>query len=122
MSRIAVGYADGSVALLDFSDQPSIPEVKNQTGAILALSFSPNGEQFASASADGTIKVWEVNTLKLLYSPEAHSGEILSVAFSPNGQKVAAGSANGNANYWNVPLPPASNNRPQPSAKKGMEN
>jgi WD40 repeat protein len=122
MNRIAVGYADGSVALLDFSDQSSVPEVKEQTGTIRAIAFSLNGKRFASASADGTIKVWDVNTLQLLSSLEGRDGEVLSVAFSPDGQKVASGGADGNVNYWTVTLPPALNNQLQPSSKKGVEN
>ncbi|HEX4263672.1 MAG TPA: WD40 repeat domain-containing protein [Verrucomicrobiae bacterium] len=122
INHIAVGYADGSVAVLNFSDQSSVPEVKEQTGAILAIAFSPDGKQFAAASADGTVKVWDVNTLKLLYSLEGHGSAIPSVAFSPDGKKLASSGADGAVNYWTAPSLPTSKNHPPPSNKKGMEN
>jgi WD40 repeat protein len=105
LDHIVVGYADGSVALLDFSDQSSIPEVRKQHGAINAVAFGPQGEQFASASADKTVKVWETATLKLLCSLEGRRGEVLSVAFSPNGKKMASGDADGSVNFWTVSRP-----------------
>src|SRR6185312_12927699 len=45
--RTVVGYSDGTVAMLSFGDQDSVPQVKKQSGAINALAFSPNGERFA---------------------------------------------------------------------------
>lgn len=109
MSRIAVGYGDGTVALLNLNgEQTSVPEVKQQNGAINAIAFSPKGEQFATASKDGTVKVWDTETSKLLCSQEGHNGEVLSVVFSSNGQKMASSGADGRVNYWTVPLPPIS--------------
>ncbi len=105
-NRVLLGYGDGTVAMLKFEEQASIPEVKKQSGAINAVAFSPKGEQFAAASVDGTVKVWDAETLKLLCSQEGHRGAALAVAFSPNGQKMASSGADGTVNYWTVPLPP----------------
>ncbi len=104
--HILVGYNDGTVAMLNLGDQPSVPEMRKQTAAINSLAFSPKGEQFASASADRTVKVWDTETRQLLCSQEGHAGSVLSVTFSPNGQKMASIDADGNVNYWTVPLPP----------------
>lgn len=104
--RIVVGYGDGTVAMLNFGEQSSVPELRKQSGVIDGLAFSPKGEQFASASADRTVKVWDTASLKLLCSQEGHPGGVLSVAFSSNGQKMASVDAGGNVNYWTVPLPP----------------
>jgi WD40 repeat protein len=100
---IAVGYADGTLAVLKLGDQESIPELKKHTGAITAVAFSANGEQFASGSADKTVKVWDTETLKLVGSMEGHTEQVLAVVFSPDGHQMASGGADGNVNFWTVP-------------------
>ena len=103
--HILLGYGDGTVAMLNFADQPSVPEVRKQTAAINAVAFSPKGDQFASASADRTVKMWDTATLKLLCSMEGHPAAVLALIFSPNGHKIASIDADGNVNDWSAPLP-----------------
>jgi len=100
--HIVVGYFDGTVAFLNFGEQPSVPEVKKQSGAINALAFSPNGGQFASASADHSVKVWDTGTLKVMYSLEGHHAPLAAVAFSPDGQKIASMDIAGVVNFWTL--------------------
>ena len=104
MSRVAVGYGDGTIALLNLEgEQISVPEVKKQTGKINALAFDGKGGRFASASADGTVKVWNTETLKLFSSLEGQSNEVLSIVFNPTGKRVASGGADGRIQCWTVP-------------------
>jgi WD40 repeat protein len=98
--HILVGYSDGTVAILHFGDQPSVPEVKKQSGTINALAFSPKGELFASASADHSVKVWDSKTWKPLCSLVGHAAPVLAVAFSPDGKKIASMDAEGVVNFW----------------------
>lgn len=101
--HIAVGYGDGSVGVLNFGDQDSVPEVDGQTGQIEALAFSPGGDLFASGSADGSIKIWESRTLKLVGSLKGNSGGVRSILFSPDGRWVVSRDANGSVNIWTAP-------------------
>jgi WD40 repeat protein len=101
--HIVVGYSDGTVAILNFGDQPSVPEIKKQKGAINALAFSPKGEQFASASADHSVKIWDVATLKPICSLEGHGAAVLAVAFSPDGKGMASVDSSGVVNFWTAP-------------------
>lgn len=101
--HIVVGYSDGTVARLNFGDQPSVPEVKKQKGAINALAFSPDGKQFASASADHSVKVWDSGTLNLLCSQEGHGAAVFAVAFSPDGKTMASMDSSGVVNFWTAP-------------------
>jgi WD40 repeat protein len=101
--QVLVGYEDGTVAVLNFGELDSIPQVRRQTGSINALAFSANGKRFASASADGTIKVWDTGTLKLICSLEGRSAAVLAIAFSVDGREIVSSDADGNVNYWRVP-------------------
>ncbi|HXS69462.1 MAG TPA: hypothetical protein VN761_11500 [Candidatus Polarisedimenticolia bacterium] len=97
---VLLGYGDGTVAMLKFEEQPSIPEVKKQSGAINAVAFSADGKRFASASADGTVKVWDAQAMKVICPLEGDGGEALCVAFSPDGREIVAGDGMGNVNGW----------------------
>jgi len=99
-NRIVLGYGDGTVAMLKFEEQTSIPVVKKQSGAINAVAFSADGKRFASASEDGTVKVWETETMKWVCSLDAHDGAVLEVAFSPDGREVVSGDADGKVDGW----------------------
>jgi WD40 repeat protein len=97
-----VGYSDGTIAVLDFGDQTSIPEVRKQSGAINALAFSAKGDLFASGSADDTVNLWDSKTLKPLCSLQGHEAPVVAVVFSPDGQNIASLDAKGVLHTWNV--------------------
>jgi WD40 repeat protein len=100
--HILVGYGDGTVAVLNFGEQTSIPELKKQSGAINALAFSPKGDRFASASADGTVKLWDAGMFKVLSTLENNGGGAFSIAFSPDGREIVASAKNGNVYRWTI--------------------
>jgi WD40 repeat protein len=66
------------------------------------ITFMPNGEMLAIASADKTVKLWDVTTGSELASLQGHAGEILAVAFSPDGKTLASGGDDGTVRLWDV--------------------
>lgn len=63
------------------------------TGAILDVAFSPDGQQLAASGADGSVRLWNMNninapswTLKL-----DQTGWTQVVTYSPNGLQIATG-------------------------------
>ncbi|AFZ21832.1 TIR domain-containing protein [Allocoleopsis franciscana] len=70
-------------------------------GAVLSLSFSPDGKTIVSGGGDGTIKLWE-RSGRLLFSIKRHEREISSIRFSPDGQSIASASADGTIKLWNL--------------------
>jgi WD40 repeat protein len=67
--------------------------------SVNCVSFSPNGELIASASADKTVKLWRSDGT-FLKPLEGHSDSVNSVNFSPDGELVASASADKTVKLW----------------------
>jgi WD40 repeat protein len=73
---------------------------------IRSVSFSPDGNRIAIASADKTITLWIWNDQEHKYKFETnlngHSDQVISIAFSPNSQILASGSADKTVRIWDI--------------------
>ncbi|KAJ2723267.1 ribosome assembly [Coemansia sp. Benny D115] len=70
------------------------------TEAVLAVSFSPDGSQLASASGDTTVRIWDLTTETPRFTCKGHRNWVLSVAWSPDGRTLASGSMDGTVRLW----------------------
>jgi len=70
--------------------------------AVVAASFSPDGQRVVTASSDRTARVWEALTGQALGPPLSHQDQILAACFSPDGQRVVTASVDGTAQVWDV--------------------
>ncbi|MCP6760896.1 MAG: CHAT domain-containing protein [Fischerella sp. CENA71] len=68
---------------------------------VWSVSFSPDNQLIATASADKTVKIWsrEGRELKTL---EGHRGLVASVSFSPDSQTIATASFDKTIKLWNL--------------------
>ncbi len=71
------------------------------TDAILAATFSPDGNRVATASADKTARVWNVKTKSESRVLAGHTAGVLDIAWSPDGKRVVTASEDGTARTWN---------------------
>ncbi|MBD2483421.1 TIR domain-containing protein [Planktothrix sp. FACHB-1365] len=101
--EIAIGLADGSIDLRKENGTP-ITTLKGHNNIVRSLSFSPDGQTLATASADQTIILWRKQnnqTWSQFKATLKHDHEVLSVSFSPDGQTLASASLDGTIKLWN---------------------
>ena len=75
------------------------------TGAVYAVTWSPNGQYLASASADTTVRVWSSTSGETLYIYHGHTGlynAVYAVGWAPDGRHIASGGADRTVQVWDA--------------------
>lgn len=104
---IAAGADNGLVRVLRVrTGQPTqtLCEHKLHEGAVLDLSFSPDGRLLAAASEDGRASLIQL-TDEGCGEPgylEGHGSNLYSVRFSPDGARMVTASLDGTARVWDT--------------------
>jgi len=99
-SLATAGINDNIVRLWNLSGQELL-QLKTEQNGIESVSFSPDGQYFATAADDSTVKLWN-RSGQLIARFEAHQGKVYSVDFSPDGQRLATAGEDGTARLWNL--------------------
>ncbi|OKH40022.1 hypothetical protein NIES2119_03485 [[Phormidium ambiguum] IAM M-71] len=73
--------------------------LKGHTAAVLAVDFSPDGQQIATGSVDGTIKLWQRNGT-LIATLKGHQSVIRAVRFSPDNQIIVSAGDDKTIRFW----------------------
>ncbi|WP_307805820.1 WD40 repeat domain-containing protein [Streptomyces chrestomyceticus] len=99
---LATGGADGGVRLWDRATGRlrGTATGRFDTGAVLALAFSPDGRAVA-AGGWGAVRVWDTATGGVRATLTGHEGSVGSVAFSPDGRTLVTG-GDGTARLWDT--------------------
>lgn len=110
--RLAAGTSAGSIDLWDLptgrqllainATDVNSEEGASVAGAILALTFSPDGAMLAAGSADRTCKLWRTATGELVRTFYGHTLSIVSVAFQPDGRRLMTGGLDHSVKFWDV--------------------
>src|SRR5262245_52409993 len=84
------------------ADEKRVRRSFEDTDAITAVAFSPDGGRILSAGHDGTrMKLWDVATGQLTRTWEGQPG-VRSLAFSPDGGQVLSGGGDTKFQLWDV--------------------
>ncbi|HNI82455.1 MAG TPA: WD40 repeat domain-containing protein, partial [Rhodocyclaceae bacterium] len=142
LTRIAWPAGDGPLALatrtrglLQWTPGDAAPRpLGNDEHALLALSFSPDGRQLASADVNGRVRLWDMVSRQAFHAPvQRFPGPVLALAFAPDGRRLAGTGWGGGvqltpigADLWSRmacerlrPLPPASPESACPAPENG---
>ena len=91
-----------NVQIWDIGKNTFLGELSAHVDAIIALTFSPDGKQLASASRDQTALLWDVNSGELLHDLSKPASEPLGLAFAPDGSRLAVADSAGGIRYWEM--------------------
>jgi WD40 repeat protein len=90
------------IFLISVADGQIVGTLREHAGAVLALTFSPDGKRLASAGGDTHVLVWDWRKGERLQRLEGHTGMVLGLAFAPGGGRLASASHDATARVWSL--------------------
>jgi hypothetical protein len=97
---LAVGLADGNIAIIDLKAKATKATLKGHQQAITSLYFLPDKVHLVSASRDGTARRWEWSKTKEAGTFAGHPGGILTMSVSPDGSRIATSGNDLTVRIW----------------------
>jgi eukaryotic-like serine/threonine-protein kinase len=99
----AVGHKSGIIQLLEIDTGKVLGTYEEHKDAVLSVTFTPSGRQFASGSRDKTIRFWDVDVTNRSYRICAeHKGAVAGLAISGNGKIMVSGCSANTIKFWDL--------------------
>ena len=122
-----LGYGEGTIGLWDARSGEPRGQLTNHTDDVMALAFTADGRQLASASVDGTIRVWSAADRTELGRRQSYGEGLMALALLPGGRTLVSGGSKGSVCFWDATptsQPPVHTNlavSPLPDSFSGLE-
>ncbi len=111
-SAIALAYAANQVADPPQQVRDALARVGTSAGTwkrleghnrdVVALAFSPDGQQLVSGSFDRSLIRWDMKTGQMIDQLQGHEDLVLAVDTSPDGRYIVSGDASGVILLWDA--------------------
>jgi len=98
--RVAVRFVDGTLQVLDASNEQRLPSLINPAPGVALLAWSPDERYLAVGGSDGIVRVYEYPAWQVVTTYQEHTNNITALAWSPNGRIVASGSEDTTVRLW----------------------
>jgi len=101
--RIAVGFVDGTLQILDVTNRKRLTSLDNGYKTYGVLSWSPDEKYLAVCKpiSENAVDIYEVATWNIVFTYTDHTDSLRAVAWSPDGNYVASGSDDTTIRIWN---------------------
>ncbi|EME32313.1 Probable catabolite repression protein creC [Galdieria sulphuraria] len=80
-SQLALTFKDGFLRICDFSREQILFSFQSYFGALLCVSWSPDGQYVATGGEDDLVSLWEPVTRQLICRMQAHTSFVSAIAF-----------------------------------------
>lgn len=98
---VAVGLANGQIALLNLKVDKILMEFKQEWGAVTGISFRTDGPPImATSSANGQIAFWDLEEKKIVSTLNAHNDAVCTLKFLSNEPLLITTSTDNSLKMW----------------------
>lgn len=93
---------DRSIIVWQVVGSKQLFSFEGHTAWVTAVTFSPDGQSFASGSHDHMVRLWDVQTKQCRYTLRGHRSWIQTIAYSPDGNLLASGGNDKEVRLWDT--------------------
>jgi WD40 repeat protein/serine/threonine protein kinase len=103
-------FVHGRIKLWNTMTYEEVADLPEDSGAVTALQFSPDGDELGSWSAryvtydhvPGEMKLWDMHSFRSRGLLQAQMGGVCTITFSPDGRTIASSDGNETVKIWDV--------------------
>jgi WD40 repeat protein len=78
--------------------------LSGDTGSVLSVAWSPDGQTLAAGTFEGFIKLWNTRTRRELAALRGHTSMVTALEFSRDGRHLVSGSVDNTWRIWSAPI------------------